>query len=65
MILSGSGPPEVGHANEFALLSLLVQRAGQVPSRTQIASLVWGIRFDSDTNVVEVASGALNTGSTA
>lgn len=42
-------------AKEFALLSLLVQRAGQVLSRTQIASMVWDINFDSDTNVVEVA----------
>lgn len=42
-------------AKEFALLSLLTQRAGQVLSRTQIASLVWDIHFDSDTNVVEVA----------
>jgi two-component system copper resistance phosphate regulon response regulator CusR len=42
-------------AKEFALLSLLAQRAGQVLSRTQIASLVWDIHFDSDTNVVEVA----------
>jgi len=32
-----------------------MQRAGQVLSRTQIASLVWDINFDSDTNVVEVA----------
>jgi two-component system copper resistance phosphate regulon response regulator CusR len=42
-------------AKEFALLSLLAQRTGQVLSRTQIASLVWDIHFDSDTNVVEVA----------
>lgn len=42
-------------AKEFALLTLLVQRTGQVLSRTQIASLVWDIHFDSDTNVVEVA----------
>jgi len=42
-------------AKEFALLSLLAQRSGQVLSRTQIASLVWDIHFDSDTNVVEVA----------
>ena len=42
-------------AKEFALLSLLAQRAGEVLSRTQIASLVWDIHFDSDTNVVEVA----------
>ena len=42
-------------AKEFALLTLLVQRSGEVLSRTQIASLVWDINFDSDTNVVEVA----------
>ncbi len=42
-------------AKEFALLSLLMQKTGQVLSRTQIASLVWDIHFDSDSNVVEVA----------
>ncbi len=42
-------------AKEFALLTLLVQRTGEVLSRTQIASLVWDIHFDSDTNVIEVA----------
>jgi two-component system copper resistance phosphate regulon response regulator CusR len=42
-------------AKEFALLSLLAQRTGEVLSRTQIASLVWDIHFDSDSNVVEVA----------
>lgn len=40
---------------EFMLLSLLVQRAGQVLSRTLIAEQVWDINFDSDTNVVDVA----------
>lgn len=42
-------------AKEFSLLTLLVQRTGDVLSRTQIASLVWDIHFDSDTNVIEVA----------
>ena len=42
-------------AKEFALLTLLAQKAGEVLSRTQISSLVWDIHFDSDTNVVEVA----------
>jgi two-component system copper resistance phosphate regulon response regulator CusR len=42
-------------AKEFALLTLLAQRTGEVLSRTQIASLVWDIHFDSDSNVVEVA----------
>jgi len=46
-------------AKEFALLTLLAQKAGEVLSRTQIASLVWDIHFDSDTNVVEVAIGRL------
>ncbi|PTB20958.1 DNA-binding response regulator [Trinickia symbiotica] len=40
---------------EFALLQLLVQHQGEVLSRTQIASYVWDMNFDSDTNVVEVA----------
>lgn len=42
-------------AKEFALLTLLAQRSGEVLSRTQISSLVWDIHFDSETNVVEVA----------
>ena len=32
-----------------------MRRTGQVLSRTEIASLVWDINFDSDTNVVDVA----------
>ncbi|WOX38095.1 heavy metal response regulator transcription factor [Serratia marcescens] len=40
---------------EFMLLHLLVRREGEVLSRTQIASLVWDMNFDSDTNVVDVA----------
>jgi two-component system copper resistance phosphate regulon response regulator CusR len=40
---------------EFSLLQLLANRQGEVLSRTQIASYVWDMNFDSDTNVVEVA----------
>jgi two-component system copper resistance phosphate regulon response regulator CusR len=40
---------------EFALLHLLASRADEVLSRTQIASHVWQMNFDSDTNVVDVA----------
>src|SRR5476651_837351 len=40
---------------EFALLALFVRRQGEVMSRTQIASQVWDMNFDSDTNVVDVA----------
>ena len=42
-------------AKEFALLSLLLRRQGEVLSRTMIAAQVWDMNFDSDTNVVEVA----------
>ena len=40
---------------EFALLSLLVRRTGEVLSRTLIAEQVWDMNFDSETNVVDVA----------
>ena len=42
-------------AKEFALLYLLASRKGEVLSRTLIASQVWDMNFDSDTNVVDVA----------
>ena len=48
-------------AKEFALLALLVQKSGQVLTRTQIASMVWDINFDSNTNVVDVAVRRLRT----
>lgn len=50
-----AGRPIDLSAKEFALLALLMRKTGQVLSRTQIASQVWDINFDSDTNVVEVA----------
>lgn len=40
---------------EFALLHLLMRRAGEVLSRSVIAEQVWDMNFDSDTNVVDVA----------
>lgn len=46
---------------EFMLLHLLVRRQGEALSRTQIASEVWDMNFDSDTNVVEVAIRRLRT----
>lgn len=46
---------------EFALLSLLIRRAGEVQSRTVIADQVWEMNFDSETNVVEVAVRRLRT----
>lgn len=42
-------------AKEFSLLALLMERRGEVLSRSLIASLVWDMNFDSDTNVIDVA----------
>ena len=42
-------------ATEFSLLHLLAAHKGDVLSRTLIASQVWDMNFDSDTNVVDVA----------
>ncbi|SFG53642.1 heavy metal response regulator transcription factor [Neptunomonas qingdaonensis] len=40
---------------EFSLLELLVRRQSEVLPRTLIASQVWDMNFDSDTNVIDVA----------
>lgn len=42
-------------AREFALLELLLRRRGEVLPRSLIASRIWDMNFDSDTNVIEVA----------
>lgn len=42
-------------AREFALLELLLRRQGEVLPRSVIASQVWDMNFDSETNVIEVA----------
>lgn len=42
-------------AKEFALLELLMRRRGEILPRSLIASQVWDMNFESDTNVVEVA----------
>jgi two-component system copper resistance phosphate regulon response regulator CusR len=42
-------------AQEFNLLHLLARREGQVLSRSLIASQVWDMNFDSDTNVIDAA----------
>jgi two-component system copper resistance phosphate regulon response regulator CusR len=39
---------------EFLLLSLLARRAGQVLSRAFIADQIWDVRFESNTNFVDV-----------
>lgn len=42
-------------AKEYLLLLLMMNRKGEVLSRTFIAEKVWDINFDSDTNVIDVA----------
>lgn len=49
------GQPIALTAKEFALLELFMQKEGEVLTRTSIASLVWDMNFDSDTNVIDVA----------
>jgi two-component system copper resistance phosphate regulon response regulator CusR len=39
-------------AKEFGLLELLMRRHGEVLPRSLIASQVWDVNFDSDTNVI-------------
>ena len=42
-------------AKEFALMELFMRRRGEILPRALIASQIWDMNFDSDTNVVEVA----------
>ena len=51
--LRGSRPLDLT-PKEFQLLSFLLQRSGEVLSRTLIAEQVWDINFESDSNLVEV-----------
>lgn len=39
---------------EFALLELLIRRAGQVVSKTMIIEKIWGYSYDPMTNIVDV-----------
>ena len=57
---SGATPPHRPEflgltRQEFLLLSLLVRKRGEVLSRAFIAEQVWDMRFDTDTNAVDVA----------
>ncbi len=42
-------------SKEFSLLELLLRRQGEVLPRSLIASQIWDMNFDSDTNVIDVA----------
>ena len=42
-------------SKEFALLEFFLRHQGEVLTRSLIASQVWDINFDSDTNVIDVS----------
>ena len=42
-------------AKEFSLLQFMLERRGEVLPRSVIASQVWDMNFDNDTNVIDVA----------
>jgi DNA-binding response OmpR family regulator len=44
---------------EFAVLEVLMRRAGDVVSKSELLDAVWGMDFDGDPNVVEVYVGYL------
>jgi DNA-binding response OmpR family regulator len=48
-------------AREFALLETLLRHAGQVMSRGQLLSNVWGYSFDPTSNIVDVYVNSLRT----
>jgi DNA-binding response OmpR family regulator len=50
---AGQGPIEMSN-REFLLLKYLMTRPGEVCSRQDILSEVWGFSFDPGTNVVDV-----------
>lgn len=39
---------------EFKLLKLLMENKDKVLSRTQLLDTVWGVNYDTNTNVVDV-----------
>jgi DNA-binding response OmpR family regulator len=53
------GVPITLSAREFELLAYFMRHPGQVLSKQQILSAVWGYDFDPGTNVVEVYVGYL------
>jgi two-component system copper resistance phosphate regulon response regulator CusR len=53
--LDPSGRQIMLTAQEYALLALLLHHQGTVLSRNELAEQLWGVSFDSDTNVIEVA----------
>lgn len=48
-------------AKEFKILTLLAQKKGEIISKKMIAEIVWNIKFDTGTNIVEVHMRRLRT----
>ena len=46
-------------AREYALLEYLLRSAGRILSRPMIAQHVWGVDFDTETNIIDVYVGYL------
>jgi DNA-binding response OmpR family regulator len=57
---SGAGPVLLSE-REFLLLQMLIKVGGQVCSREQLLSEVWGYYFDPASNVVDVVIGRLRS----
>lgn len=49
-----SGPEESLSTREFALLDLLIRERGDVVTRTRILDRVWGVHYETSTNVLDV-----------
>lgn len=55
--ITGSAGTQTLSAREYAVLSLLVDRLGDVITRSELLSSVWGPSFDGSPNVVDVYVG--------
>lgn len=53
-IATRAGKPIVLTAKEYSLLEYLIRLNGRVASKYEIVEAVWGVNFDTGTNVVEV-----------
>ena len=58
-VLTHRGAEAALTAREFALMRLLLERVGDVCTRTELLSGVWGSAFDGEANVVDVYIGYL------
>ena len=58
-MLSRAGVDVSLTAREFALMRALFERSGDVCTRTELLSGVWGTAFDGEPNVVDVYVGYL------